>query len=185
MTTALLYGFSFEHSDVGTCGHSCLRRPLSQKQTELPGCSFYHPLCFQALKYQSSLKKATEVEIRSSVSTGERVRPPDPWGSRPHASPWTPPLASKYQAWNGLSGQLGGWAKQCQQEHTAAQVAAPTNPLLDPLSCLDTGIVSRGRAGCRRCWRWGYPHRWPLSPVTPTDGTPWPLSLRSQTISSW
>lgn len=78
-TTALLYGFCFEHSDVGTCGHSCLRCPLSQKQTELPGCSFYHPLCFQALKYQSSLKKATEVEIRSSVSTGERVRPPDPW----------------------------------------------------------------------------------------------------------
>lgn len=77
MTTALLYGFCFEHSDVGTCGHSCLRRPLSQNQTELPGCSFYHLLCFQALKYQSNLKKATEAEIRSSVSTGERVRPLD------------------------------------------------------------------------------------------------------------
>lgn len=80
-TTALLYGFCFEHSDVGTCGHSCLRRPLRQNQTELPGCSFCQPLCFQALKYQSSLKKATEVEIRFSVSTGERVRPLDLWGS--------------------------------------------------------------------------------------------------------
>lgn len=61
MPTALLYGFCFEHSDVGTCGHSCLHRLLSQKQTKLPGCSFCHPLCFWALKYQSSLKKATEV----------------------------------------------------------------------------------------------------------------------------
>lgn len=166
MPTPLLSGFCFEHSDMGTCGHSCLPRPLSQKQTELPGCSFCQLLCFQALKYQSSLKKATEAEIRSSVSTGERVRPPGPVGSGPHASPWQPPLTSKYQAWNGPSGQLGGgWARQCQQEHIGAQIAASTNSLLVPLFLLTLELLAVEGQGCRLCQRWGYSHRWPLSPV--------------------
>lgn len=117
---------------LGTCGHCCSLcpgRPNSQDAISPPAVS-------QTLKYQPSLKKATEAKLRPSVSAGFNIQKASQ-ATHPHglwASPIPMATASHQQMpslrWATTGWWLGGWATQCRQEHTGSQVAtsSPVSP---------------------------------------------------------